>query len=99
MTVFCVVRTNAMRFRLRTLLIVIAAAGLWITVLALACGSHGFGHGAIRYVMPPFVLIGMTLAIQRLVRGWGDAWPTSALASGLIGLVSLLAAWWSATHF
>lgn len=53
---------------------------MWLILAALALGgvvcceasvSTGFGAGSARYLVPPFVLCGLTVAVQRLVRSTG----------------------------
>lgn len=77
------------RLNLVGVVILLLAAPVWLLILWEASLSTGFGDGSARYVVPPFVLCGLTIAIHRLLRPRRNAWPLSALISG-VGALALL---------
>jgi hypothetical protein len=73
-------------------------AGLAFTLLAIpiwglicyeASLSTGFGDGNGRYIIPPLVLCGLTVAIHRLLRPRKLAWPLSMFIAG-VGALGVL---------
>lgn len=71
-------------FNLTGLFTVLLAAPVWILVViefSLRSPDH--------YAYGPIVLCGMTVAIQRLLRPYKNAWPLAALGSGLVSLAVL----------
>jgi hypothetical protein len=72
-----------MRFRLRTLLIVMAAAPLWIYVTTIAGESRmGFDRKAI--VVAPVLLAGISAALYWLTRPLRDGLAIAVLLSPII---------------
>ena len=79
---------------LSSLLLVCAAVPIWLFLIVVVPQSPGWGGSSSRFFMAPFVLIGITAAVHRLLRGRRDAWALSALVAAVISLGSLsLAAW------
>lgn len=79
---------------LSTLWLLFMASPLWLVLIAVVPNSTGWGNGVHRFVMAPVVLLGITVAIQRLLVGYKDAWALSALLAGIITFAALsLAAW------
>jgi hypothetical protein len=83
---------------LASLLLFAAAMPIWLFVWAAVATSTGFGGGGTRFVMAPVVLCGITAAIQRLLRGYRNAWALSALLAGMVAFASLSLAAWVAAH-
>ena len=87
---------NSHRFSLSSLLLLFAAAPIWVCLIVAVPQSTGWGGSPMRFVMAPLVLTGITVVIYRLVRGHRNAWAMSAFAAAVISLGSLsLAAWMS----
>lgn len=77
---------------LSTLWLLFMASPLWL-VLIIAVPAN-MGGGLHRFVMAPLVLLGITVAIQRLLRGYTNAWTLAALMAGTIAFAALsLSAW------
>ena len=75
---------------LTTVLLLGAGLPIWLFLIIVLAGSQ------IGPLMGPFVLVGITLAIHRLVRRRQDAWGLSILLAGIIALGSLrIVAWWA----
>lgn len=72
------------------LVMVLLAAPVWYLIMFEASLSTGFGPGSARYIVPPFVLCGLTIAIHRLLQPRGNAWPLSALIAGVGALAVLM---------
>jgi hypothetical protein len=77
-----------MRYRLRTLLIVLVAVPIWAYLITLVTHSPGFG--ALGIGVTPLVLIGITAAIFQLTKGLADGLAIAILLSPVISLASLL---------
>ena len=71
-----------MRFRLRTLLILLAAMPPWVYLVVVLPQSPGLG--TVGYVAVPLVLVAVAAAIHRLTRNLLDGWAIAALLSPLI---------------
>ena len=85
---------NSHHVSLSSLLLLFAAAPIWVSLIVAVPQSSGWGGSPMRFMMAPLVLIGITAAVYRLVRGHQNAWAMSALAAAVISLGSLsLAAW------
>ncbi|MEI8379789.1 MAG: hypothetical protein WCJ09_06650 [Planctomycetota bacterium] len=65
--------------------ILLAAAPIWVLVV-LEFSLRQPDHS----VYGPIALSGMTPAIHRLIRSFGNAWPLSGLIAGIISLGVLL---------
>ena len=79
-----------MRFRLRTLLLVLAAVPIWVYLIVMVPLGTGFGSGSMRYVIAPIVLVGIAAAGFWLLRSFRDGLAWSVLLSPVIALGSLL---------
>src|SRR5688572_23742989 len=75
-------RTDMRRYSLRTLLILLAAAPLWIFLIVVLPQSPGLGP--VGFVIVPLVLVGVAAAIHRLTRTAVDGWAIAALLSPII---------------
>jgi hypothetical protein len=78
------------RFSIVGLSLVLLAVPFWVLICVEASMSTGFGGGNGRYIIPPFVLCGLTLAIQRLVRPLKNSWSLSILFAGVGALAVLM---------
>lgn len=74
---------------LSTLWLLFMASPLWLVLIVVVPNSNGWGNGLDRFVMAPLILLGITVAIQRLLRGYKDAWALSALLAGIIAFAAL----------
>lgn len=84
------------RVSLSSLLLLFAAAPIWVFLMVAVPQSTGWGGSRMRFVIAPLVLTGITVVVYRLVRGYRDAWAMSAFAAAVISFGSLsLAAWMS----
>jgi hypothetical protein len=83
---------NAMRFRLRTLLLLLAAVPIWAYLIVIVPQGTGFGGGAWRFVVAPFVLSGIALACFWPLRRFRDGAALSVLLSPVVALGSVLIA-------
>lgn len=82
------------KFSLSALLIVSAAAPIWLYLIVVIPRSPGFGGGPSRFLAAPIVLTGISLALHRLLRRRTNALPIAALLSPIIALGALLVAFW-----
>ena len=79
---------------LGSLLLLCAAAPIWIFLIVIVSQSTGWGGNSTRFYMAPLVLTGITAAVHRLLRDHRNAWALAFLAAAVIALGSLsLAAW------
>lgn len=81
---------------LMSILILSAAAPIWLLLIVIVPQSTAWGGGITRYFVAPFVLTGITIAVHWLLRGRRDAWAIAALAAALIALGTLSVAAWLA---
>jgi hypothetical protein len=77
------------QIRLATLLLLSGAVPIWLYLCVIVPMSPAFGRGNIRFFLAPFVLLGMTCAVQRLFRSYPHSWAVAALCAGLIAIGSL----------
>jgi hypothetical protein len=76
------------QFGLADVLLATLAAGLWLFLMTLISPRIPFALVAV-------VLTGITMAIQRLLRGKAHAWPLAATLAPIVSLACLmLAALW-----
>ncbi len=80
------------QFGLLSLLLVGAATPIWIWLIVTLPFNPGFGDTPTRFVITPFVLTGITVAIHRLIRKQAHAWPISIFASPLVARLALMTA-------
>jgi hypothetical protein len=78
-----------MRFRLRTLMILVAAVPIWGYLITIVSQSPGFG--ILGVVVAPLVLISIAGAIYRMTKPLPDGLAIAILLSPIIALGSLLA--------
>jgi hypothetical protein len=82
-------RRPGIRFGVTDLFLLTTAAGLWLFLMMLVGPRLPLG-------LVPVVLSGITIAIQRLLRGTSHAWPLAAALAPMVSLACLmLAALWS----
>jgi hypothetical protein len=79
------------QFSLATLLLLTAALPMWALVIVIGFQSRTISAGTAL-----FVLCGITVATQRLVRQLRDGWALATLIAGMIALGTLSIAWWFA---
>lgn len=84
------------RLSLTTLLLVTAALPMWLFLFVSVPQSTGWGGGAFRFVAAPLVLLGITVAVHRLVRNSRAAWALSMFVAGIITMGSLVLVAWLA---
>jgi peptidoglycan/LPS O-acetylase OafA/YrhL len=82
---------HRMRYRLRTLLILLAAAPLWIYVITIVTTENRAGFEPKALIVAPILLAGITAALYRLTRRMPDGLAIAALLSPIIPLAVLLA--------
>jgi hypothetical protein len=87
----CIMRTQ---INLATLLLFAAALPMWLYVAIAVTSSPGFGGSSLRYVAAPLALLGITVAVHRLICGNQYAWGLSTIIAPLITWGTLLAATW-----
>jgi hypothetical protein len=75
------------QFSLTSLLLIVTACPIWFWLVIFLPESPN-----INFLLPPLVLCGVTVALQRLIRPHRDAWAISVLLAGLIVTVFLTAA-------
>jgi hypothetical protein len=75
------------QFSLTSMLLVVTAFPLWVLLIIFLPESP---H--VHFLLPPFVLCGVTAAVQRLVRRHRDAWAISVLLAGLVVMGFLISA-------
>jgi hypothetical protein len=79
-----------MRFRLRTLLILAAAAPIWTFLIVGLPQSPGFGGNPLRFVVVPLALSGIAAAIYRLTRTLEDGFAIAVFLSPIIAFGVLM---------
>ena len=81
-----------MRYRLRTLLILLAAVPAWLFLIVVLPQSPGLGP--VGFVTVPLVLVGVAAAIHRLIKTAEDGWAIAVLLSPIIafGFLAFVAA-------
>ena len=75
------------------IVMLLCAAPVWIFLSMTVPRGTGFGGASDRYVIAPIVLSGITISVHRLIRDYRNAWPLSALISGVGVLVFLFGLW------
>lgn len=84
------------KFTLSSWLLLFGAAPIWLFLIVVVPQSIGWGGSSSRFFVAPLVLAGITIAMQRLLRAYRNAWPLSALLAALTALGTLsIAAWLS----
>lgn len=85
---------SSMQFRLPTMLLVSAAAPIWVYLIVMVSQSTGFGPwGPWRVLIAPSVLIGITAACFWLLRNNRNGLAWSVFLSPVIAVGSLLVVW------
>ncbi|MCI0331848.1 MAG: hypothetical protein L0228_01320 [Planctomycetes bacterium] len=74
------------QFSLTSMLLIVTACPIWVLLIIFLPENPN-----IHFLLPPFVLCGVTVAVQRLVRRHRDAWAISVLFAGLIVTAFLIA--------
>ncbi len=69
-------------------------APIWLYVTFAVGSSNGWGGEPTGYFVTPLVLVGITWALHRLVRGRRCAWALSALAAPILAYLILMAIAW-----
>jgi len=70
--------------------LILIAVPIWGLVLWTTVTSTGFGAGPARFVVPPFVLCGLMLAVHRLLRPSKNALPLPMFIAGAGAMVCLV---------
>ena len=71
---------------------------IWLALTYVAPQGPGWGGSPMKFVIPPLVLTGITVALHRLLANYRDGWATSMLLAGVIAWSSLWAMLWLARN-
>ncbi len=80
------------QLNLFSMLLLSAAAPIWIFLCVALPDSPGFGGSPTRYFIPPFALTGITFVIHRLLRGKPNSIALSVFLAPIIALSALITA-------
>jgi hypothetical protein len=69
------------------------AIPLWIYV------TYVVGSSPVGFVLPPLVLLGITIAVHRVVGSRPNAWAISALIAPILALLVLLGIAWGNSRY
>ena len=84
------------KFNVASMLLIAAAAPIWIYLSVVLPQSPGFGGSPTRFLIPPIALAGIAFAVHRLFRGKRNSIAISVLLSpviawGVLNIASFLA--------
>ena len=83
-----------LQFSLASFLLFCGAFPIWVFLIWAVADSKAFGTGPHRFLLAPYVLIGITIAVQRLLRNCPNSWSLSSLIAAVIAVGSLTLAQW-----
>ncbi len=80
------------RFGLASLLLITAAAPIWIFLCVALPQGTGLGGSPTRFLIPPIALSGIAIAKHRLFRGKSNSIAISVLLSPIVAFSALMIA-------